>query len=342
MTTSPSFTAVSDCVYRLDTLVTGTQMPLAIYALKLAETAGARGEASGWLLVDTGCVGMIRDQVLPALRDLVAQEPSRLPSRVAAAVVTHAHADHFGGNAELLSEHPGCSIYVHPLDASWAADPATHVRESYDSLLPEYVTPDAVKAWVAALLGPPAPVVRLEPSQRFRLADGSHLETLHLPGHSRGHIGLWTAEHGVLLCGDAILGDGQWAGGRRDAIPSYLDVEQYRASIARVRELKVEALCTSHFGTLDAARAETFCDQSEAFVMELERAVIDLLANDGPQAARGWPLAQLTAAALGEVAPEVAPSVTAAFSVQAHLDELHADGRARAETRAGIRYWRLA
>ena len=89
-------------IVRIETKVTGTEMPLAIHLV----------EGDRWLLVDTGCVGMVRDLVIPAAR------AERSDATIGRAVVTHAHADHFGGNAELLEAHPDCTIYAHRDDAA--------------------------------------------------------------------------------------------------------------------------------------------------------------------------------------------------------------------------------
>lgn len=347
-------TPVVDGLLRIDTFVTGTRMPLALYLLEgvagfvAAESqgrAGTRGgterpgrdpadtgaaDSGGWLLTDTGCVGMVDDLVLPVVEAL---QPG---AAIDVAVVCHAHADHFGGNAELLAANPGCRLYAHRDDVAWAREPALHIRESYDRLEPEFTTPSEVKDWVAGLLGPPTPVAALDEGDRFELADGSALTVLHLPGHSPGHCGLWHAERGVLLASDAILGDGQWADGRLDAVPSYLDVEAYLGSIARIRELGAELLCTAHFPLLEGAAVRKFCDLSEEFVHRLEAALRRALAAGGRRT-----LKELTMETIPLVAKGVTPSVTAAVSVQAHLDRLLASGVAVAEQRAHERLWSL-
>lgn len=331
---------VTDRLVRLDTFVTDTRMPLALYLVEGVVSrppAPDRDEAAvnvpptgDWLLTDTGCVGMVDELVLPALEQL---EPG---ANVGTAVVCHAHADHFGGNAELLANNVSCVIYAHTDDVAWAREPARHIRESYDRLEPEYSTPSEAKAWVAGILGPPAPVSAVEAGARFELADGSALEVLALPGHSPGHIGLWNARHGVLLASDAILGDGQWAAGRLDAIPSYLDVEAYLGSISTVRNLGAAVLCTAHFPMMRGTAVHEFCDLSEDFVHRLDAALVAALAERGDRT-----LKELTMELVPQVAPGVVPGINAAFSVQAHLNRLHADGEAGAVERGGLRSWSL-
>ncbi len=297
---------VAPGTYRVETTVTGTRMPLAFHLFEGAD---------GWLVTDTGCVGMMRDLALPS----VAAIRPGLPIRYA--VVSHAHADHFGGNAELLAADPACRILVHRDDAAWAADPAWHVRDAYDALTPEYPCPDEVKAWVAALLGPPAPVQRVEAGDRIELGPGRTLRVLHLPGHSPGHLGLWDADRGLLVLNDAILGDGQREGGRVVGIPAYLDVDAYLASIRTVRALQPALTLPAHFPTMNHAQLAAFCDLSEAFVRRLDEAVGALLADGRPRGLR-----EITERVVPTVAPGVEGSMVAGLSVHAHLVALRRHG----------------
>jgi glyoxylase-like metal-dependent hydrolase (beta-lactamase superfamily II) len=304
-------TRVATGVHRLDTVVTGTAMPLALYLV----------EGTDWLLVDTGCVGMVRDLVLPAA------EAVRPGSGVRRAFVTHAHADHFGGNAELLAAAPRCRILAHREDAAWARDPAWHVRDAYGALEPDYPCPPEVRGWVAGLLGAAVPVERVEAGDELPLDDGRSLRVIHLPGHSPGHSALWEPEERLLLLSDALLADGQRIGAEVVAIPAYLDVDDYLGSIRAVRALAPECTCPAHFGVMDGEATLDFCDASERFVAQLDGAVIEALGDGEP-----WSLERLTAHVVPRVAPGVEGSMVAALSVRAHLDAL---------TRRGIAQWIL-
>lgn len=327
--------AIDDGVYRLDTFVTGTRMPLALYLVDGGAGRGSGGKADrgaddgedadvlrepsgGWLLTDTGCAGMVTELVLPALAAL------RPGAVIGTGVICHAHADHFGGNAELVAANPDCRLLAHPDDLAWARDPAWHVSDSYSALEPDFVLSPEARAWLFGLLGPPAPVAALEAGARLRVGTAS-FEVLHLPGHSPGHIGLWDGERRLLLASDAILGDGQYADGRRSAIPSYLDVGWYLGSIETIRALKPRILATAHFAELRDHEVQAFCDLSEGFVRQLGAAVLAAL-SDEPRR-----LPEVTRRALERVAPEVEPSIAAALSVRAHLRSLEGGGEARQE-----------
>ncbi len=309
---------VANGVFRLETTVTGTEMPLAIHLV----------DGERWLVTDTGCVGMMRNLAIPAARSL------RDGGRIGRAVVSHAHADHFGGNAELLAHEPDCRIYAHRDDVVWAREPAWHVRDAYGALGADYPCPTDVSDWVAGLLGPPAPVAPVESGDRLELDDGRAFQVIHLPGHSPGHIGLWEPEERVLLMSDALLSDGQRIADRVVAIPSYLDVDAYLRSIRAVRALAPAVTCPAHFDVLDGEGTQAFCDASEAFVNRLDDAVHSALTDDRPRTLR-----EITATVVPAVAPTAEATMVAGLSVQAHLDALERSGMATWRMDGAERAW---
>jgi len=310
---------VATGVHRIETTVTGTDMPLAIHLV----------EGASWLVTDTGCVGMMRDLAIPAVQAL------RPGARIGRAVVSHAHADHFGGNAELVEAQPGCRVYAHRDDVAWAREPAWHVRDAYGALGPDYPCPDAVSEWVAALLGPPAPVAPLDAGDRLELDDGRALRVVHLPGHSPGHIGLWEPDERLLILSDALLGDGQRVDGRVVAIPAYVDVDAYLGSIRTVRSMTPATTLPNHFPVMDAEAAQAFCDASETFVQRLDDAIRTRLdRQDAPVTLRA-----LTAEVVPAVAPTVEATMVSGLSVQAHLDALARRGLVRWTMAGRERAW---
>jgi len=314
-------TQVATGVHRIDTTVTGTEMPLAFYLV----------EGATWLVTDTGCVGMMRDLAIPAARYL------RPGATIGRAVVCHAHADHFGGNAELLEANPSCTIHVHREDAAWAREPRWHVRDAYGGLGADDPCPPEVTSWVANLLGPPTPVSALTAGDRIGLDDGRALQVIHLPGHSRGHIGLWEPEERLLVLSDAILGDGQRIAGKVVGIPSYLDVDAYLASIRAVRTLEPDICCPAHFEVMDRARTRAFCDASEAFVGRLDHEIWQVLQRGAPRTLR-----QLTEEVVPIVAPGADTGMVAALSVQAHLDSYERRGMTTWHMEGDRRAWTTA
>jgi len=307
---------------RLEGLVAGTAMPLALHAFR---------SERGWMLIDTACVGSIEAAVLPLLARLAPGLP------VEGAIVSHAHADHFGGNAELLRRAPGCTIYAHHHDLRWASDPDLHVREAYGAFPEELPCTDETRRFVRGLLGDRAPVAPVGDGDRFPLVGSDELEVVHLPGHSRGHLGVWQARSRTLVLSDALLGRGQRIASTVVGIPSYLDVAEYRGSIARVRALQPELLLPAHFPPLCGPEIASFLDASESFLSDLEGEIVTML-----QQKTSLTLRQLTDAVVAKLAPEADRGMVAALSVDAHLRDLHQRGRCRVDTYAGVRRFELA
>jgi glyoxylase-like metal-dependent hydrolase (beta-lactamase superfamily II) len=79
-------------------------------------------------------------------------------------------------------------------------------------------------------------------------------EVLHLPGHSPGSIGLWDAVSGTLFSGDAV-----YDGPLLDEIDGS-DIDDYLATMERLRELPVTVVHGGHEPSFDRRRLVELCD----------------------------------------------------------------------------------
>lgn len=277
------------------------------------------------LLVDSGVAGTVRDVLAPALAQL-----GYGIERVTDVLLTHADVDHYGGNAELRALAPAARLRAHPLDRplieSWAAIAAAR----YGWYRAHGLDYDAATwRWLQDAAGPDTRLDgEVADGERIELG-GLTLKLLHLPGHSRGHVGLWHAASGTAIVADAVMGRGfETAEGAPAGPPPYVDLAAYRATIARLRALAPARLETSHFAPLTGAAVGRFLDRSERLTEDLERALVRHGAAGGspitrlpaPLAAGGPSIAQLLAPVAAELGGYPEMEVELARSIGAHLE----------------------
>lgn len=141
-----------------------------------------RGERP--VLVDTGF-----GSDLPETEELL-REAGVPPEKLALIVNTHYHCDHAGGNHGLQERH-GIPIATH----RWEAELVN--RRDREACGVE---------WLDQPIEPYRVDVQLSEGDELSVA-GTRLLVLETPGHTLGHVSLWTPEEGVLILGDAAHGD---------------------------------------------------------------------------------------------------------------------------------------
>ena len=149
-------------------------------------------------LVDTGYHGDA-DQLRAGL-----DEVGRHGARLAAVVLTHAHADHLGSAARLHDEL-GVPVHAHQ-------DELAHVRG--DVVQQIGTTQVAMRAWRPRVLRWTVDVLRVGGPKADRVPDPIGFTTeldvpgglvpVPTPGHTDGHCAYHLPERGVLLVGDAM------------------------------------------------------------------------------------------------------------------------------------------
>jgi glyoxylase-like metal-dependent hydrolase (beta-lactamase superfamily II) len=128
-------------------------------------------------------------------------------------VVTHAHIDHYGLAGWIL-ERTGAELWMHALtdlDCEKYRHPETAVarrRDTYaDHGLPAEDWPavaHGLQDWLPYLHSVVEASTRLRGGELLPIG-GRNWEVIHTPGHSVGHVCLFSPDLGVLLSGDHLL-----------------------------------------------------------------------------------------------------------------------------------------
>lgn len=235
--------------------------------------------ATGPIIVDPGYVDAPTEVYEPFL-----QSHDQSLADVDMAVITHADADHFGGNHELRKHSPGVTIAIHEADAHWAESAETILQERYRGFSEEHgiTYKQEVYEWLRAMMGPDEPIdLRFRGGESLRVG-GRMVEVLHTPGHTPGHCMLYDSTNDVLIGGDGFFGRGLF-----DVNDTYLQpppyhlYPEYEQTIRLTEALDPEILSFTHYDTLRGEEVEEFVQKSLDFVTEIETVAIDIVDDHG-------------------------------------------------------------
>ena len=128
-------------------------------------------------------------------------------------IITHAHIDHYGIAGEVV-RRSGAELWMHvqtDLDRAKYAHPDRAVDRRALMLADHGLYGDALTAastglrdWIPVMPSIGQPTTRVRGGEKFG-AGGRSWEVLHTPGHSPGHICLWSAADRLLCSGDHLL-----------------------------------------------------------------------------------------------------------------------------------------
>lgn len=188
----------------------------------------------GLTLIDTGS---------PGSAEQIARELDALGyalAHIAQIVVTHAHADHAGGLAELQAR-TSAEAWMHPLDTAI-------VRTGVAMRPATSPTPGLINRIIYRLTVAQAPRTITPATVDHEVEDGAvlpfagGLRVIHTPGHSAGQIALlWPAHGGVLFAADAAI---NVAG--LGLFPAYEDLTKGKESLARLATYEFAVACFGH------------------------------------------------------------------------------------------------
>jgi glyoxylase-like metal-dependent hydrolase (beta-lactamase superfamily II) len=181
----------------------------------------------GVVLVDTGLPGRSGKigQALHAMRRKIGD--------VRTVLLTHHHADHTGGLAE-VRRRSGARVVAHEADVPYVTGAERAVLRH------------PVVRLVSLIMGAPepAPVDDIVTTDGYAPLPGC--TALHTPGHTAGHLSfLLDRAGGVLFAGDAAAGK---RGGRIGSAPKMVsaDLDEQAKSVARLAGLDFEHAVFGH------------------------------------------------------------------------------------------------
>jgi glyoxylase-like metal-dependent hydrolase (beta-lactamase superfamily II) len=171
--------------------------------------------------------------IFEALRRL-----GRRESDVKRIALTHAHRSHLGAVAA-LKRATGAMVYAHSSEADIVSGDRRAQPVTLRPMQSLRLLPFQIGIRLNRPKHVPCPVD--EP-----LADGDALvpfETLHIPGHSPGHLGFYWRERDLLITGDAVATWPELCPGWK---PFTLDERQHAESLRRMALLEPRIAAVGH------------------------------------------------------------------------------------------------
>ncbi|MBE0540880.1 MAG: MBL fold metallo-hydrolase [Verrucomicrobia bacterium] len=190
------------------------------------------GDAS--VMIDTGMVGE------PFFIRRLVRKLRLKPDSIKIILITHGHLDH-AGNLAWLKAWTGAKIFAHPAEQ-------LHVSGAYPY--------QGITRWCGRLEAAGRLVFRyraatidefLTDSQELPFWGG--LRVIHLPGHTAGHCGFFSARHDLLFSGD-LFASYFFNVHRPPAILNSVP-ELFPASVEKVRRLNPRWIVPSHYDFLN-------------------------------------------------------------------------------------------
>jgi hydroxyacylglutathione hydrolase len=183
----------------------------------------------GFILIDTGTSNQ------RTVLDNKLEGAGCMPGDLRLIVITHGDFDHTG-NAAYLRNKFETKIGMHPGDSGMAERGDMFWGRSKGNPVIRMIAPLLIRFKKADRFSPDVPL-----EDGFDLSEyGLEAQVLSIPGHSRGSIGVLTAE-GDLFCGDLLTNQGQ------PFLNSIMDnLPEANASVDRLLGLKIDTVYPGH------------------------------------------------------------------------------------------------
>lgn len=152
-------------------------------------------------------------------------------------IMTHTHLDHIGCLREILDMIPHAALWVHGSEAEDLEKGDERTVYGMDMFQSMCQAQYGIKPGDFAFQVDR----KLQGGETLEIG-GTRWEVIHIPGHSRGSIGLYCRKNRILIPGDVVYAD--YAIGRFDLHGA--SGAQHKASLFALAELDVEILLPGH------------------------------------------------------------------------------------------------
>jgi glyoxylase-like metal-dependent hydrolase (beta-lactamase superfamily II) len=234
-----------------------------------------KGEQSSFL-IDTGCAHHTSKLIVTQNKHAGGD-----PSQLRWILNTHPDLDHIAGNHEMKGVAPRAILACGAEDRLACQGFEALMRHRYDVYREQhgiFYDGDALE-WLRAEGGEPEPIdVTFRGGEHIRLGLDWEVELLHVPGHAKGHLAVYDPRHQALYGADAIHGGGcPGFDGALKLCPTYLDVDDYLATIRLIEKLPISTYVGCHWPVKRNSDIAAFCKQSRDFVEYADRVLLEEL-----------------------------------------------------------------
>jgi glyoxylase-like metal-dependent hydrolase (beta-lactamase superfamily II) len=211
------------------------------------------------VLVDTGLNDSSAKKAIKVVRE-------ELGGDIEAVLTTHAHADHFGGNATIV-KRTGAIVHAPRFDEAFLRYPLLQPASLFAGADPL----DTLRG--NFLLADPSPVDAIVAPGAHEIA-GIHLEAVPLFGHSPGQLGYLAGD--VFFCADVVLPEHVLDKYR---IPYLFSLTDHLAALERARGTPHRVAVAGHGPVLENGQLAAAIDLNAAVAQRVVEAILELTAT---------------------------------------------------------------
>ena len=211
------------------------------------------------VLVDTGLNDSSAKKALKVVRE-------ELGSEVVGVLTTHAHADHFGGNATIV-KRTGAVVHAPKFDEAFLRYPLLQPASLFGGADPLETLRGNF------LLADASPVDTIVEPGAHEIA-GIHVEAVPLYGHSPGQLGYVAGD--VFFCADVVLPANVLDKYR---IPYLFSLTEHLTALERARGTPHRVAVAGHGSMLEDGQLGELIDHNAALARRVAEAILDLTAT---------------------------------------------------------------